>query len=144
VRLVKELLLACLIVALPAVAQETPAPSTVEAADDAPKTERARKEHKRAHTPSSRLTAQMQRDLALSADQAAKIQEINDGSIKALQELRPTEEEIRASRRQQRQILADRDKELKAILSEQQYGKLMTNREKYEKRMRNAHRRKAH
>ena len=64
------------------------------------------------------------------------MQALNEKSLSALQALRPTEEEIKASRRQQRQILSEREKELKALLSEQQFGKLVENREKYEKRMR--------
>lgn len=138
-RFMKEVLLVSLFSALPALAQEPAAPVTAQPGPDAaPKAEKAqRARSKRTHTPATRLTAQMERDLALDGDQAAKVKDINDSSMKALRALRPTEEEIKQSRRQQRQILAERDAQLKAILSDQQYAELTANREKYEKRMRN-------
>jgi hypothetical protein len=128
--------LAGLLAAGPLAAQESSAPAdgaaVAEATTANPKTRK-----KLAHTPATRLTAQMERDLALSSEQVSSVQALNEKNLSALQALRPTEEEIKASRRQQRQILSERQNELKALLSEQQFGKLVENREKYEKRMRN-------
>lgn len=135
-RFVTVMFLAGLLAAGPLAAQESSAPADAAAAAEATTTNR-KANKKPAHTPATRLTAQMERDLALSSEQIASVQALNEKSLAALQALRPTEEEIKASRRQQRQILSDRDKELKALLSEQQYGTLVGNREKYEKRMRN-------
>jgi hypothetical protein len=135
-RFVTVVFLAGLLAVGPVAAQESSAPADGAAATEATTTKR--KVHKKpAHTPATRLTAQMERDLALSSEQLASVQALNEKSLTALDALRPTEEEIKASRRQQRQILSDRDKELKALLSEQQYASLVENREKYEKRMRN-------
>ena len=135
-RFVTVMFLAGLLAAGQLSAQESSAPADAAAAAEA--TTANHKAHKKpAHTPATRLTAQMERDLALSREQLASVQALNEKSLTALEALRPTEEEIKASRRQQRQILSDRDKELKALLSEQQYAMLVENREKYEKRMRN-------
>lgn len=135
-RFVTVVFLAGLLAAGPVAAQQSSAPADAAAATEA--TTANHKAHKKpAHTPATRLTAQMERDLALSSEQLASVKALNEKSLTALEALRPTEEEIKASRRQQRQILSDRDKELKVLLSEQQYAMLVENREKYEKRMRN-------
>lgn len=131
--------LCSLLTAMPTFA-EAPA-----SADPSASPERAAKQrHKRLHTPASRISAQMERDLALSSEQAAKVREINQKSVESLQAITPTEEEIKQARRQQREILSEHDKQLKAVLSEKQYADYTAKKEKYQKRMRNMRPAEAH
>ena len=128
----------CLLAAVPLRAEQ--AVSGGQAAEPAasPSAEKpAKPRHKPLRTPATRLTAQMERDLALDRSQAEKVAEINRKDIEALQALRPTDEEIKQARRKQREILAERDKALKAVLTDRQYRELTEKKEKYEKRMRN-------
>ena len=97
----------------------------------------AKHQQKRERTAATRITAQMERDLALSSEQTEKVRKINETSISSLRALTPTEEEIKRSRRQQREILATHDKELRAVLSETQYADYTEKKERYEKRLRN-------
>lgn len=69
-------------------------------------------------------TEMMTRELGLSADQTAKVQEINTQFAAQLDELRPSETERTAKRErrsQAQQARASYDERLKAVLTPQQY-----------------------
>jgi hypothetical protein len=128
----------CFFAAVPARADEVMSGGQAAEPAASPSAEKpAKPRHKPLRTPATRLTAQMERDLALDSSQAEKVAEINRKDIEALQALRPTDEEIKQTRRKQREIMAERDKALKAVLTDRQYRELTEIKEKYEKRMRN-------
>ena len=70
-------------------------------------------------------TEQMTKELALDADQAAKVEAMNKRYAEEMRALEPTEAERQEKREKMKDIQTRRDEELKTVLTEEQYAKMM-------------------
>lgn len=79
----------------------------------------------RAAEKAEKRTETMTQELGLSAEQAAKVQEINDRFAKSMVELRQAKLTEEAQKERMKVIRQSRETEVKAVLSEEQYAKML-------------------
>ncbi len=97
---------------------------------------------KEQHTPEERAakhTEHMTKELGLSADQTAKVADINQRYATALGEVKESTAERDAKREQAKGMRDRRDQELKQVLTAEQYAKMLELRKQKQGEMKARH-----